>query len=217
MKVCIILNGEIKDYYKTKEIIIRENYDYVIGADGGCNHLYKMNITPDYVIGDLDSINNDLIDYYKSKNVIFKTYPSRKDETDSEICIYLSKELNSKEIDFYGALGGRIDHTLANIGLMHYVREMNIIPRIITSEEEIAIIKNEEVILQGKKGDTVSIIPIRTDANNVTLKKLEYSLNNAKMGYLSSLGISNVMLENECSVKVEDGYALIIRNYDVKN
>ena len=215
MKVCIILNGEIKDYCKTKEIIIRENYDYVIGADGGCNHLYKMNITPDYVIGDLDSINNDLIDYYKSKNVIFKTYPSRKDETDSEICIYLAKELNSNEIDFYGALGGRIDHTLANIGLMHYVREMNIIPRIITSEEEIAIIKNEELILQGKKGDTVSIIPIMTDANNVTLKKLEYPLNNAKMGYLSSLGISNVMLENECSIKIEDGYALIIRNYNI--
>lgn len=215
MKVCIVLNGEIKDYDKTKEIIIRENYDFIIGADGGCNHLYKMNITPNYIIGDLDSINNDLIDYYKSKNVIFKTYPSRKDETDSEICIYLAKELKAKEIDFYGALGGRIDHTLANIGLMHYVRQMNIIPRIITSEEEIAIIKNEEVILQGKKGDTVSIIPIMTDANNVTLKKLEYPLNNAKMGYLSSLGISNVMLENECSIKIEDGYALIIRNYNI--
>ena len=217
MKVCIVLNGELKDYDKTKEIIIRENYDFIIGADGGCNHLYKMNITPNYIIGDLDSINNDLIDYYKSKNVIFKTYPSRKDETDSEICIYLAKELKAKEIDFYGALGGRIDHTLANIGLMHYVRQMNIIPRMISSEEEIAIIKNEEVILQGKKGDTVSIIPIMTDANNVTLKKLEYPLNNARMGYLSSLGISNVMLENECSIKIEDGYALIIRNYNVKH
>ena len=217
MKVCIILNGEIKNYDKTKEIIIRENYDFIIGADGGCNHLYKMNITPNYIIGDLDSINNDLVDYYKSKEVIFKTYPSHKDETDSEICIYLAKELKAKEIDFYGALGGRIDHTLANIGLMHYVRQMNIIPRMISSEEEIAIIKNEEVILQGKKGDTVSIIPIMTDANNVTLKKLEYPLNNARMGYLSSLGISNVMLENECSIKIEDGYALIIRNYNVKH
>lgn len=217
MKVCIILNGEIKNYDKTKEIIIRENYDFIIGADGGCNHLYKMNMTPNYVIGDLDSINNDLVDYYKSKNVIFKTYPSRKDETDSEICIHLANDLNAKEIDFYGALGGRIDHTLANIGLMHYVREMNIIPRIITSEEEIVIIKNEEVILYGEKGDIVSIIPIMTDANNVTLKKLEYSLNNAKMGYLSSLGISNVMLDNECSIKIEDGYALIIRNYNVKH
>ncbi|UPA29563.1 thiamine diphosphokinase [Terrisporobacter glycolicus] len=215
MKVCIILNGEIKNYDKTKEIILREKYDFIIGADGGCNHLYKMNIIPNYIIGDLDSINNDLVEYYKNKNVFFKKYPSHKDETDSEICIYLAKELKAEEIDFYGSLGGRIDHTLANIGLMHYVREMNITPRIITSEEEITIIRNEEIILNGKKGDTVSVVPIMSDVNNITLKKLEYPLNNAKMGYLSSLGISNVMLEDECIIKIEDGYALIIRNYNL--
>lgn len=215
MKVCIILNGEIKNYDKTKEIILKEKYDFIIGADGGCNHLYKMNIIPNYIIGDLDSINNDLVDYYKNKNVFFKKYPSHKDETDSEICIYLAKELKAEEIDFYGSLGGRIDHTLANIGLMHYVREMNITPRIITSEEEITIIRNEEIILHGKKGDTVSVVPIMADVNNITLKKLEYPLNNAKMGYLSSLGISNVMLEDECIIKIEDGYALIIRNYNL--
>ena len=49
MKVCIVLNGEVKNYSKTKEIIVNENYDYIIAADGGCNHLYKMNITPDYI------------------------------------------------------------------------------------------------------------------------------------------------------------------------
>ena len=215
MKVCIILNGEIKNYDKTKEIIIKEDYDFIIAADGGCNHLYKMNIMPNYIIGDLDSIDNDLIEYYKIQDVIFKTYPSKKDETDSQICIYLAKDLNATQIDFYGSLGGRIDHSLANIGLMHYVRQMNVTPRIITSEEEITIIKNEEVILKGKKGDTISIIPIMADASNVTLNKLEYPLNRAKMGYLSSLGISNVMLEDECSIKIEDGYALIIRNYNI--
>ena len=76
-----------------------------------------------YIIGDLDSIDKELVYYYKNRNVLFKTYPSHKDETDSEICVYLAKELKAKKIDFYGALGGRIDHTLANIGLMHYVRK----------------------------------------------------------------------------------------------
>lgn len=106
MKVCIILNGEINNYDETKKIIVREKYDYIIGADGGCNHLYKMGIIPQYIIGDLDSINKELVDYYKSKNVLFKTYPSRKDETDSEICVYLAKELKAKKIDLYGSLEG---------------------------------------------------------------------------------------------------------------
>lgn len=215
MKVCIILNGVINNYNKTKEIIYREKYDCIIGADGGCNHLYKMNIIPKYIIGDLDSINKDLVDYYRNKNVFFKTYPSHKDETDSEICIRLAKELKADEIDFYGALGGRIDHILANIGLMHYTREMNMKPRIITSEEEITIIKNEGITLYGKKGDTISIIPIMSDVNNISLEKLEYPLNNDKIKYSSSLGVSNVMLEDECGIKIEDGYALIIRNYNV--
>ena len=204
MKVCIVLNGEIKNYQKTKEIILKEKYDYIIGADGGCNHLYKMNIIPNYIIGDLDSI-----------NVIFEKYPTHKDETDSEICIYLAKKLNATKVDFIGTLGGRIDHTLANIGLMNYVKNMDINPRILTSEEEILIVKNEKITLKGNKGDTVSFISIVGDSKGVTLEDMEYPLNNAKVGYLSSLGISNVMVKDECIVKVEDGCALIIRNFNI--
>ena len=118
MKVCIALNGIVNDYNKTKEIIEKENYDYIIGADGGCNHLNAMGIVPNYIIGDLDSINKSLIEYYESKNVTFKKFPTHKDQTDSEICVHLAKTLNATKIDFIGALGGRIDHALANIGFM---------------------------------------------------------------------------------------------------
>lgn len=215
MKVCIVLNGEIKDYIKTKEIILKENYDYIIGADGGCNHLFKMNITPNYIVGDLDSIKKEVIEYYENKNVTFKRYPSHKDETDSEICIYLAKELGSDEIDLFATLGGRIDHTLANIGLMKYIKENNISPRMLTSEEEILIVKNETINLKGKKGNTISFISINGESKGVTLKKLAYPLDNAIVNYLSPLGISNVMLEDECIISIKDGCALIIRNFNI--
>ena len=215
MKVCIVLNGEVKNYSKTKEIIVNENYDYIIAADGGCNHLYKMNITPDYIIGDLDSVDEEVISYYKSKYVLLKKYPTHKDETDSEICIYLAKELKANQVDFIGSLGGRIDHTLANIGLMYYVKNMNIEPRILNSEEEILIIKDEEITIKGEVGNTVSIISIMGEAKGVTLKNFEYPLNNEKINYLSPLGISNVMLKNECNIKVDDGCLLIIRNFNI--
>lgn len=215
MKVCIVLNGEVKDYKKTKEIILEENYNYIIGADGGCNHLFKMNITPNYILGDLDSIKGEVIEYYENKNVIFKRYPSHKDETDSEICIYLAKWLGADEIDLFGTLGGRIDHTLANIGLMNYIKENNMKPRILTSEEEILMVKNETINLKGKKGDTISVISINGESKGVTLKKLEYPLDNATVNHLSPLGISNVMLEDECIISIKDGCALIIRNFNV--
>ena len=215
MKICIVLNGEIKDFNKTKEIIENENYDSIICADGGSNHLYKMGINPDYIIGDLDSANLDIINYYKEKKVAFEKFPSKKDETDSEICIFLAEKLKATSIDFIGALGGRIDHTIANINLLYYVKEKNIIPKIISEKEEIYIAVNEKIIIGGNKGETISVIPIKGDAEGVTLDNLEYPLKDYYMKYSKPLGISNVMLDTSCSISVKKGILLIIRNKDI--
>ena len=92
MKVCIILNGEIKDYKYIKNIIYKNNYDYIICSDGGANHTYKMDIVPDYIIGDLDSVEDNILKYYKSKNVQFEKFPTKKDETDTELSILLANK-----------------------------------------------------------------------------------------------------------------------------
>lgn len=212
MKICIILNGEIKNYDYINSIISNESYDYIICSDGGANHAYNMNILPDYIIGDLDSTSKDIIDYYKSKNVEFKKFPSKKNETDTELSIKLSEKLNAKQIDLIGALGGRIDHTIANINLLYYIRKRGIKPRIITDKEEVYIAIDEEVSIDGKKGDIVSILPIRNDAKGITLKNLEYPLENNDIEFSKPLGISNVMTDISCNIKVNEGSIIIIKN-----
>lgn len=212
MKVCIVLNGKIKDYNKIKEVIIKENYDYIICADGGANHIYNMKLTPHYIIGDLDSINNEIVEYYKGYNVKFEKFPTKKDETDSEICIYLAETLRAEEIHLIGALGGRIDHTIANINLLYNIRIKNIVPKIISSKEEIYIAIDEEIKIKGNKGDIISIIPINGDARGVTLEKLEYPLTDYHMKFSVPLGISNVMLDDICNIKVKNGSLIIVKN-----
>lgn len=212
MRVCIILNGEIKNYGYIKNIIYKNNYDYIICADGGANHSYKMDINPDYIIGDLDSISSKIIEFYKLKDVKFEKFPSKKDETDTEICVYLARRLNAKEIDFIGALGGRLDHMIANINLLYYVRNKGIHTKIISEDEDIHIAINEEITINGDIGDMISVIPVNGDAKGVTLKKLEYPLNNYDMKFSLPLGISNVMLDEKCSIKVEQGSLIIIKN-----
>ncbi len=212
MKICIILNGEIKNYDYIKNIITKNNYDYIICADGGANHSYKMGITPDYIIGDLDSISSNIRDSYKLKNVKFEKFPSKKNETDTEICVYLASRLNAKEIDFIGALGGRLDHMIANINLLYYVRNQGIYTKIISEDEDIYIAINEEISINGDVGDTISVIPLNGDAKGVTLNRLEYPLNNYDMKFSLPLGISNVMLDKRCNIKVEQGSLIIIRN-----
>lgn len=61
MKICIVLNGEIKDYDYINNIIRTSSYDYIICSDGGANHAYNMDILPDYIIGDLDSTDENII------------------------------------------------------------------------------------------------------------------------------------------------------------
>ena len=212
MRVCIILNGEIKNYDYIKNIINKNNYDYIVCADGGANHSYNMGIIPDYIIGDLDSIYNEIIEFYKLKDVKFEKFPSKKDETDTEICVYLASKLNAKEIDFIGALGGRLDHMIANINLLYYVRNKGIYTKIISEYEDIHIAINEEITINGNIGDTISVIPLNGDAKGVTLENLAYPLNNYDMKFYLPLGISNVMLDEKCSVKVEQGSLIIIKN-----
>ncbi len=96
MKICILLNGEIKDYDYINNIVTTGSYDYIICSDGGANHAYNMNIVPNYIIGDLDSVNENIIKYYNSKGVKFKKFPTKKDETDTELCIELSDKLKAK-------------------------------------------------------------------------------------------------------------------------
>lgn len=212
MKVCIVLNGEISNYNKLKNHILKENYDYIICADGGANHTYNMKIKPNFIIGDLDSVKEEVRIYYKNSDVKFEKFPAKKNETDTELCIYLAQKLNATNIDFLGALGGRIDHMIANINLLYYVKMQDIIPRIISDNEEIYIVDNEEIEIYGKKGDVISVIPINGDAKYVTLSNLEYPLENYNMKFYLPLGISNVMIENKCKIKVDEGSLLVIKN-----
>ena len=212
MKICIVLNGEINNYKHIKNIIKKNSYDYIICSDGGANHTYNMDIVPDYIIGDLDSINEDIIDYYKNKSVKFEKFPTKKDETDTELCIWLSNELKAKEIHLIGALGGRIDHTIANVNLLYYMIKRSIIPKIISYKEEIYIAIDEEITIDGEIGDTISILPIKNDAKGVTLKNLEYPLENYDIEFSRPLGISNVMTNVNCNIKVNEGSIIIIKN-----
>ncbi|CAK7001046.1 MAG: Thiamine pyrophosphokinase [Peptostreptococcus russellii] len=210
-RACLILNGEVEDYDILKKIIESKHYSTIIAVDGGANHLYKMGIVPNNIVGDLDSIDKETLSYYESKEVEFTKYPSKKNETDSELGILLAIERGNMCIDIFAALGGRIDHEISNIGLLHYILKRGAYPRIISEKEEVYILENDELALEGNPGDLVSVIPFRGDAKGVTLRNLEYPLDEFDMEYSVPRGISNVMLYNICHIDVRDGCVLVVK------
>lgn len=111
-KIVIIANGLINDINFHKKL--SEDADLIICADGGANNAKKMNLHPDYIIGDFDSTNPSVIEFFKNQNTnIIKD--QSEDKTDLELALSLAESLDPKEILILGAFGDRIDHTLANI------------------------------------------------------------------------------------------------------
>ena len=209
---CLVLNGQLDDYDYIRDVVNYNKYELIIAVDGGANHLYKMGIMPNYILGDLDSIDEEIRKYYESSEVVFKKFPTKKDETDAELAVWLVEEEGLLGIDIYGALGGRIDHELANIQLLYYILERGMYPRIISENEEIYILKNDEMNLKCNIGDIVSIIPIMGDARGITLANMEYSVEELDLKYSITRGISNVMEAEEAFINVRDGCMLVVRN-----
>lgn len=211
MKIAIVANGTIKDLEFHKYII--KKCDYIICADGASNYIYDMNINPDIIIGDLDSIDEKVKKYYEKENVRFETFPSKKDKTDTEISVDYALDIGATEIILLGVIGSRIDHSLGNINLLYYLLKKGIKASVINENNEIYII-NDEIELEGKKGDIISVIPCFGHVKGVTLKGLEYPLNDFYLEFGSSRGISNIMSSSKCKITLREGFLLVIKSRD---
>lgn len=113
MKTLIITGGNInKDFLK--EYLL--DYDNLIAVDGGLKTLYELNIIPNYIIGDFDTIDSNILNIYaNNEKVKIYKYSAEKDCTDTDLAIKLATNLESTQIYIIGGIGSRIDHTLGNI------------------------------------------------------------------------------------------------------
>jgi thiamine pyrophosphokinase len=209
MKATIIAHGVLNNF----EILKREcdNSDIIICADGGAEFAFKNNITPNYLIGDFDSIDKAILDYYETKDTEIITYPREKDYTDTEICIDKAFHLNCEEICIIAGIGGRIDHSLGNIGLLHKISKLGM-NGYIAGEDCYIYLCSKELEIKGEIGELVSIIPFKDDAQGVCLEGFKYPLMNATIRFGQPIGLSNVMLKPIGKVKIGSGEVLVIKN-----
>ncbi len=211
MRTLIFGNGSIHDYDIVKKYLCKDSI--IICCDGGMRHALVLDIIPDFIIGDLDSAKGEDIDYFKRKNVEFFEFPSEKDKTDMEIAVQFAINKGNSEIYLFGALGSRIDHSLANMHILKLCCD-NGIKAFIVDEKNVITMTNSKIEINGNKGDIISLIPFTPSVENVTTNGLYYKLENAVLYAESSRGISNVMLENKASVDLSKGILFVIKSQD---
>ena len=112
-------------------------------------------------------------------------------------------------IEVFGAVGGRFDHTFANVQLLSYCKEKDV-NCTLCDNEIVFIVRNECVKMPIEKGTTVSVFSLSVKANNVTLKGFKYPLEREILTSDFPLGVSNVSVCDEIEISVEDGTLLVV-------
>jgi len=143
--------------------------DLVIAADGGARIALRLGLQPQVVIGDLDSLPSSLRSRLQRAGCQFLEHSARKDETDTELAIRYALQAGAEEIVLLGALGGRLDHTLANVLLLGMPELAQVPAKIVSGGTEVWLLRGGRAQqLQGQPGDIVTLLPLGQDAVGIT-------------------------------------------------
>jgi thiamine pyrophosphokinase len=206
MRAAILANGR---FVRGDQLRLRlRKTDLVICADGGLRAARRLGVRPDVAIGDFDSASRAMVGWARSAGALIITHPVEKDKTDAELALNYALKQGAREIEFFGALGGRLDHLLANIGLLH-AAEPRARLRIVDGKTE-AFLARPRTELGAKRGDLVSLLSLSRMSSGITTKGLKYPLRNATLREGSSLGISNEVVSLPASVTVGTGRLLVV-------
>ena len=205
MKTCYIFGAA----ECTFDGFLKKNGDLIIAADGGYATLKKLNIKPDLVVGDFDSLGT------VPKNESIIKHPIKKNDTDTLLAVKIGLEKGFKEFVIYGAVGGRLDHTIASLQTAAFIAENGGRAYICDSTHTITVIKNSSISFKKKSSGIVSLFALSGIAEGVTIDGLLYTLNDARLTPDFPLGVSNEFIDKESTISVKDGVLTIIFEGDL--
>ena len=187
----------------------------VVAADGGARHARSLGLTIDRWVGDGDSIDPAELAALEASGVEVQRARPDKDESDTELAVRSGLASETDGIVIVGATGGpRIDHELANIGLLAMPELGEAVAWLYTPRSRIGRLRRPDgpgrVRLSGRVGDTVSLLPFGSDAVGVTTDGLRYPLDGRDLPLGVPRGLSNVIDRAEASVRIRGGLLLVV-------
>ena len=207
----VMCSGSVKNYEYIRKYIKRA--DIIICADGGAEHLGKLGITPDILVGDFDSITEARLDAMIKAGAEVVRFPAEKDTTDTELAIGLAADRGCDEVILLGATGTRLDHTLANIFLLRQLLDAGKSGFIADENNEIRL-TGSKITLTRERDSRISLVPVGGRVTGVTTEGMYYPLKNATLEFGTTWGVSNEFLSDTASVTVTEGLLLVMESWD---
>lgn len=185
---------------------------YIVVADGGIKNLVGTDIIPDEVLGDFDSIDEEGKSFIEKNNIKIEKYPSRKDFTDTELCLEVLLKKGADDIVILGATGTRLDHMFSSMFLLERLKKENVAGKFIDDYNGVSFISNEIVEVKKNKYKYLSIVPVSKEVC-LTLKGTEYEVENLKFNRFTTIAVSNEVKDEVAKIEIDgEGFLILSRD-----
>lgn len=207
---CLILLSYMECVTPDMAQELAESADYIIAADGGQNRAREFGLQPDCVIGDFDSttLNEDF-------DCLYITYPAEKDLTDTEAALTHALEKGCRNVILLGGMGGRLDHTMGNIGLLDKYCSAFDHMEFIDGKNKMELLKDSgRTLKRDARYKYFGLVSLNAEASGIDIRGAKYELTGASLERASTLGVSNEFSEDTVEICVREGTLLIVRSAD---
>jgi len=213
-RAVLISGGILDEQFVLEQINLDE--DYIIGIDSGVEFLYRQGITPDYIVGDFDSLASEIVAYYKEHTHIpVQKLNIEKDASDTEEGVRLAISLRFQEILILGATGSRMDHVWANVQALTIAKRASVSASIMDAHNKIYLIDGKTRIRKHEAfGTFFSVFPLGGSVEQFSIEGAKYPLYNHNLCPYNSLCVSNQIEDREVVITFPQGLVIVMETRD---
>ena len=213
MRRCVIIPAWAPDGIRSVVTLTAD--DYIVCADGGYALAEREGIRPNALVGDFDSL--AVPPAGLPEDCLLKRVKREKNETDTLLCLQLGMEVGCRSFVLAGGIGGRLDHTVANLQLLAYASQRGCALWMADRNNRVTAMEPGEMRIPRAEGFRLSVLAFTEQCKGVTLENVKYPLRDAILTQDYPLGISNEFLGEEAVIRLGEGRLLLILSRDSEN
>ncbi len=211
MHAVVVLAGDFSLTPSIERVL--RTADLVIAADGGADHLHGLSRLPDVLIGDLDSVTDEIAASLQAQKVEIVQFPADKDATDAELAVLEAAERGASTITILGGRGGpRADHEMANLLLLAHPRLGAVDVRFLTATTEVQALGPGKHEVGLRPGGTISLVSLTSTVRGFNIAGVRWPLKNQALTLGSTYTLSNEVTDPEVRVEIAEGMVLLFRD-----
>ena len=208
MRAAIFLNGAPDSSGLIQDI--SGGADVVVAADGGARYALDAGVVPDLVVGDMDSLGEDLAREVEQRGASLERHQVRKDKMDGHLAVLAARQRGATTADLLCAAGGRFGALFAVPHILLAAERIGLRSTVVADWGRMFVIEARSLTVEGVPQDSISIFPLSGPATGVTLEGLVYPLEDARLEPGDTLGFHNELIGRVARVSVKKGALLVV-------